>query len=311
MDSLQFLDLNAAIQKQFNIKLTAEEAYQTMTVHGLEALINAKSQDAKAQSTLAFAVQPDQKHQPFPLTPIQHAYWVGRESWVPYGGIACNVVFEWDLSHAHFDIERLETAWNALIQRHDMLRMSVLPSGEQIISAEVPKYSFTRHDLSDLTDDAKANALEETRQTISTQVRPASQWPLFDVRISELTPCEYRLHMSLDLLQFDVQSFKIMMDDLSRAYQGEALPTLPLSFRDYMVHEQALKDQPEWQTSWNYWLNLIPSIPKAPMLPLGNVADSHTPTFVTRKGRLAKPHWTKLKAHWQQAGITPSAGLLT
>ncbi|ODP98165.1 hybrid non-ribosomal peptide synthetase/type I polyketide synthase [Salinivibrio sp. SS2] len=311
MDSLQFLDLNAAIQKQFNIKLTAEEAYQTMTVHGLEALINAKSQDAKPQSTLTFAVQPDQKHLPFPLTPIQHAYWVGRESWVPYGGIACNVVFEWDLSHAHFDIERLEAAWNALVQRHDMLRMSVLPTGEQIISAEVPNYSFTRHDLSDLTDDAKANALEETRQTISKQVRPASQWPLFEVRISELTPCEYRLHMSLDLLQFDVQSFKIMMDDLNRAYQGEALPTLPLSFRDYVVHEQALKDQPEWQASWNYWLNLIPSIPKAPMLPLENVADSHTPTFVTRKGRLTKPHWTKLKAHWLQAGITPSAGLLT
>lgn len=311
MDSLQFLDLNAAIQKQFNIKLTAEEAYQTMTVHGLEALINAKSQDAKPQSTLAFAVQPDQKHLPFPLTPIQHAYWVGRESWVPYGGIACNVVFEWDLSNAHFDIERLEAAWNALVQRHDMLRMSVLPTGEQIISTEVPSYNFPRHDLSNLTDDAKANALKETRQAMSKQVRPATQWPLFDVRISELTPCDYRLHMSLDLLQFDVQSFKIMMDDLSRAYQGEALPALSLSFRDYVVHEQALKDQPEWQASWNYWLNLIPSIPKAPMLPLENLAHSHTPTFVTRKGRLAKSHWTKLKAHWQQAGITPSAGLLT
>ena len=34
MDSLQFLDLNGAIQKQFNVKLSAEEAYKAMTVNG-------------------------------------------------------------------------------------------------------------------------------------------------------------------------------------------------------------------------------------------------------------------------------------
>ncbi|MDA0119661.1 non-ribosomal peptide synthetase/type I polyketide synthase [Vibrio sp. T11.5] len=311
LDSLQFLELNAAIQKQFNVKLTAEEAYQAMTIHGLEALIDSKSHHAEPQPSLPFVIQPDQRHLPFPLTPIQHAYWVGRESWVPYGGIACNVVFEWDLSHSQFDIQRLEAAWNALIQRHDMLRMSVLPTGEQVILEEVPNYTFSTQDLSRLDNNAKTQALAEARQTMSQQVRPATQWPLFDVRISSLSEHQYRLHMNLDLLQFDVQSFKIMMDDLGRAYHGEHLPPLSLSFRDYVVHEQALKNQPDWQTSWNYWLDLLPSIPKAPQLPLGNVANSYKPEFVTRKGSLPKSQWSNLKSHWQQAGITPSAGLLT
>lgn len=45
---------------------------------------------------------------------------------------------------------------------------------------------------------------------------PADQWPLFELVVSEIDDCHYRLHMNLDLLQFDVQSFKVMMDDLAQ-----------------------------------------------------------------------------------------------
>ncbi|MBU2898684.1 non-ribosomal peptide synthetase/type I polyketide synthase [Vibrio hepatarius] len=311
IDSLQFLELNAAIKKQFDIKLTAEEAYKNMTLEGLNLLIEEKSRQSHPKSTPPFIIQLKEQHNPFPLTPIQHAYWVGREAWVPYGGIACNVVFEWDSSHNQFSISKLESAWNAVVQRHDMLRMSVLVSGEQVILKDVPKYHFARQDLKALDEQMKSEALNQIRQTMSQYVRPAEKWPLFEIRISELTDTQYRIHMNLDLLQFDVQSFKIMMDDLSRAYHGHVLPPLALSFRDYVLHEQALQQQPEWQASWDYWMKLVPVLPKAPVLPLASQTSYRTPKFVTRKGQLPKSQWSALKTHWQQSGITPSAGLLT
>ncbi|MCV5231562.1 hypothetical protein OFC56_30875, partial [Escherichia coli] len=67
----------------------------------------------------------DERYAPFPLTPIQHAYWLGRTHLIGYGGVACHVLFEWDKRHDEFDLAILEKAWNQLIARHDMLRMVV------------------------------------------------------------------------------------------------------------------------------------------------------------------------------------------
>ena len=48
----------------------------------------------------------------------------------------------------------------------------------------------------------------------------------FELVVSEIDDCHYRLHMNLDLLQFDVQSFKVMMDDLAQVWRGETLAPL-------------------------------------------------------------------------------------
>jgi yersiniabactin nonribosomal peptide/polyketide synthase len=47
-------------------------------------------------------------------------------------------------------------------------------------------------------------------------------------------------------LQFDVQSFKVMMDDLAQAWRGETLAPLDITFRDYVMAEQARRQTPAW-----------------------------------------------------------------
>ena len=84
---------------------------------------------------------------PSPLTPIQHAYWLGRTHLIGYGGVACHVLFEWDKRHDEFDLAILEKAWNQLIARHDMLRMVVDADGQQRILATTPEYHIPRDDL--------------------------------------------------------------------------------------------------------------------------------------------------------------------
>ncbi|WP_271271073.1 non-ribosomal peptide synthetase/type I polyketide synthase [Aliamphritea hakodatensis] len=312
MDSLQFLELNAAVSQYFGIKLDAAQAYRDMSLAGLAALLgNTLGGQEEAPEKITLTADPARRHEPFPLTPIQHAYWVGREPWISFGGIACHVVFEWDKALSEFDSERFGQAWNALIRRHDMLRMVVNAQGEQRILENVPEYLFQYTDLRGLDAERQKAELENIRQRLSYEVRPADVWPLFEIAVTRTGEDRLRLHMNLDLLQFDVQSFKIMMEDLDRAYRGESLPYLDMSFRDYVVHEQLLRQQPDWQSSWQYWQALIPELPKAPQLPVSADAGDGVPAFITLEGRLEHQQWQALRTVWQSAGVTASAGLLT
>ncbi|MBC8943854.1 non-ribosomal peptide synthetase/type I polyketide synthase [Xenorhabdus indica] len=314
LDSLLFLELNTVIHQQFGFRLTAELSYQNMTLEGLNALIgDALPEQASVPTQPEIIIDRVQHHEPFPLTPIQHAYWVGRTQAIDFGGVACHVLFEWDLALSSFDIPRFEKAWNALIQRHGMLRMIVDEDGQQRILSETPWYVLSQDDLRKLNDTTCEQALAQRRHTLSYQVPPAEQWPLFEVSVSLLPNERCRLHMNLDLLQFDVQSFRIMMDDLQRAYhQQQPLAPQIFTFRDYVMAEQAQRESKEWRASWAYWQEQLFSLPPAPRLPLNpQLPQRSQPQFTTYEGRLAQSDWQVLKQSWTKWGVTPSAGLLT
>ncbi|KVE43527.1 type I polyketide synthase [Burkholderia sp. BDU5] len=314
LDSLLFLELRSAVESQLGVKLDAERAYRDMTVAGIGRLIvESAPADASAPASDAGALihDPANRFEPFPLTPIQHAYWLGRTDLIAYGGVACHVLFEWDMRRDTFDLARFEAAWNALVARHDMLRMIVDSDGRQRILRDVPAYRPRRHDLKRLAADEQARALEHIRDELSYRVLPADRWPLFELVVTELDDARYRLHMNLDLLLFDVQSFKVMMDDLARAYRGATLEPLQITFRDYVLADQARRDAPDWQASWRYWQRTLPQLPPAPALPLDpERADRARPRFTTYQARLERADWDKLKREWQRWGATPSAALL-
>ncbi|WCM94110.1 SDR family oxidoreductase [Acidovorax sp. NCPPB 2350] len=316
LDSLLFLELSSDIQRQLGVRLDAGRAYRDLTVNGLGRLIAELAGEytpgtPARQAPALLGHDAAGRHLPFPLTPIQHAYWLGRTELIEYGGVACHVLFEWDQRHEAFDLGRFERAWNALVRRHDMLRMVVDPDGQQRILPQVPDYRIARRDLRALSAGQQQQALENTRQAMSYSVPPADRWPLFELVASELDDQRYRLHMNLDLLMFDVQSFKVMMDDLALAYRGQELEPLPVTFRDYVLAEQARRQEDTWLASWHYWQERIAELPPAPRLPLAADRPRTQPRFTTYQARLDPAAWTGLKREWQAWGVTPSAALLT
>ncbi|EHD21424.1 MULTISPECIES: yersiniabactin polyketide synthase HMWP1 [Brenneria] len=311
MDSLLFLELSSDIQHYLGVRINAERAWQDLSPGGLTQLI-CSQQTATPAASQPEMLQHDagERYAPFPLTPIQHAYWLGRTHLIGYGGVACHVLFEWDKRHDEFALAVLEKAWNQLIARHDMLRMVVDADGQQRILAETPKYRIPRHDLRQLPPEEQLIALEKRRHELSYRVLPADRWPLFELVVSEIDDRHYRLHMNLDLLQFDVQSFKVMMDDLAQVWRGETLAPLDITFRDYVVAEQARRQTSEWHDAWDYWQEKLPHLPLAPELPVVKT-PAETPHFTTFKSTIAHKEWQALKQRWQQQGVTPSAALLT
>jgi len=252
-----------------------------------------------------------QRYAPFPLTDMQYAYWLGRNSAFQLGNVATHMYEEFEI--ADLDTERLNKSWQSLVKRHDMLRTIILPDGRQQIQAQVPTYQIETTDLRDKTQAEIETYLENTRQRMSHQVLPTDQWPLFEIRNSLLPHSAVRIHVSIDGLLLDGWSYQLLFREWFALYQepDDELPPLEISFRDYVIAEQAIRESDEYQQSLQYWHTRLATLPPAPDLPLArNPSSLAQPHFVRRKGRLEADTWQSLKNTAASFGLTPPCLLL-
>src|SRR5258708_28483202 len=86
-------------------------------------------------------------YEPFPLTEIQYAYWVGRGPNFVLGNVAPHAYFE--LEGRRLDPDRLSRTWRRLLERHGTLRSVVHADGRQQVLPEAPPFEILCEDLSD------------------------------------------------------------------------------------------------------------------------------------------------------------------
>ena len=91
------------------------------------------------------APDPARRHEPFPLTDIQQAYWLGRNASFELGGVGIHGYFE--VLCRGLDLPRLTAAWQRVVDRHDMMRAVVQQDGRQRILESVPAYEIATIDL--------------------------------------------------------------------------------------------------------------------------------------------------------------------
>lgn len=254
---------------------------------------------------------PEERYSSFPLTDIQEAYWLGRgerfELHTPthsYEELACQ-----GLSPV-----RLERAWQQLIKRHDMLRAIILPNGQQQILAEVPAYTIISYDFTQADEATVKHHLETVRREMFAQPFPPDQWPLFDIRFSQLPAQELRIHFSLDMLIADWGSYEILLREWAQLYHqpSRSLPALTLSFRDYVLAERKIRETDRYQQAATYWQERLSHLPAAPALPLAvEPSTLKSAQFKRHRAFLNTENWSRLKAKASQLGLTATGLLLT
>ncbi|MGH3867052.1 MAG: condensation domain-containing protein [Pseudonocardiaceae bacterium] len=253
----------------------------------------------------------DDTAEPFPLTEIQYAYWVGRGPSFVLGNVA---------PHAYFELEgrRLEpvvlgVAWNRLIARHGMLRAVVGEDGRQRILPDVPEFEIGFVDLSTAPQDEVDATLTAIREEMSHRVYIAADWPLFDIRISRL-PQHDRLHISLDLLMVDLASVALLFSEWQTLCENSnrELEPVDVSFRDYVLALEGMAGSPRHQQSLSYWTSRAENLAPPPDLPLGrSPVGVHKPRFSHREFHLPQDDWKRLQDRAEVRGLTPTAVLAT
>jgi amino acid adenylation domain-containing protein len=313
--SLLATSLVSRIQKAFSIELPLRTFFQSPAIADLAPVV-AELRDRRQEYEDSFAdlpaivPAPGDGYEPFPLTHIQEAYWIGRMGAIEIG-VASHRYLE--IECADLNVERLSAAWRTLIERHHMLRAIVQPDGKQRVLEQVPPYVIETGDLRGRTPDEVEERLATIRHRMSHQVMSPDKWPLFEIRVSIPERDRFRIHFSFDYLIADARSFQIIFEELVRLYlDPEAeLPRLDLSFRDYVLALESLESSNLARRSRDYWWNRLDSLPAAPDLPLAKapamVAD---PRFVRRSARFEPETWRRIKSFAARAGVTPSVVLL-
>lgn len=319
VDSLIFLEIVQLINRQFGLSLPPTAGYEFGTIDALADHVAAQMGHAdidfsKLLDGSGTTIRPDPAAagEPFPLTDLQQAFWLGRGDGMDMGGVSCHEYVELDLTRE--EAARLGEAWNRLVARHEMMRCVILSDGRQKILPDVPSYRIEERDLTGLSQDKREAELAALRHRMTYQVFDPGRWPLFELRVSHLPDGVSRLHLDMDLIVFDIQSFRVIYGELARLLEepGADFVPLELTFRDYVLAEQAQRDTPGWQKARDYWHARLPDIPPAPDLPL--IRDPATlgqPQFRCLTHRLPPETWRAFQERAQALGLTPSAAMLT
>jgi amino acid adenylation domain-containing protein len=313
--SLSAARIISMICDTFQINLPLDSILKSPTVRGLAAEIS-KHKIYHAQLEGApfrmpeIRIESENKHQPFPLTEIQQAYWIGRTGVLALGNVSAHRYME--IESIDPDMERLNQSWQQLIERHDMLRAIMLPDGQQKVLEHVPFYEIKILDLREKSPDERQSTLNDIRKRMSHQVLPVDRWPLFEILASRLDNRRFRIHMSFDALIMDSWSRFIVFREWSRLYHlpKSDLKPLEISFRDYVLAEEKIKDSVLYRDSRKYWLNRLSTLPPAPDLPLSkNPEDVSLPRFTHWSSEIEPETWKRLKRRAAQVNLT-SSGLL-
>lgn len=312
--SLDAIQLVARIRNDFQIDLPLSSLFEVPTIEGIAKLLLGKTLSSIHQFP-EMPVDKEHKYDMFPLTDIQESFLVGRQ--IPFLGsnVGCHCYLE--IREQELDIFRLNNCWERLVTYHDMLRVVILPDGQQYILENAPSYKFIIHDLKENSEEEFSKHLYETRKRMSHRIYEPGQFPFFGIEISIGKNQQYIIHLSIDELIVDAWSLILILAQWNKLYKNPTwiLPTLEISFRDYVLALKDLETTSQYHESLLYWLKELEFIPDDPLLSktidVTKKGIKKNGERRTLTGKLSSDKWEILRNYAKKLNIAPSMLLLT
>ncbi|HDU0748746.1 TPA: hypothetical protein REP73_002424, partial [Staphylococcus pseudintermedius] len=262
-DSLTATKIVSEVQKELCVQISIGDIFKYPVLRELSEYI--KKIDKKRNLSFQKIV-PDVENinEPFALTDVQFAYWMGRNGMYSLGSVATHCYFELDC--LSIEPNKLQKVINDMIKYHSMLRAVILNNGTQQILKKVPPFILDINNLSCFSKSEQEEALKITRNIMSHEMLKIDKWPVFNFKISILNETKSRLHISLDNIILDgwsmfhiLNELKIRYDD---AYFYKELPDV--SFRDYVLAIEETKKTLKYKSDKKYWMDRLNTFLEAP-----------------------------------------------
>ncbi|EHS55839.1 condensation domain-containing protein, partial [Paenibacillus sp. Aloe-11] len=147
------------------------------------------------------------------------------------------------------DVERLETAFRQLIERHESLRTSFEMAEGALVQRIHRQVPFSLEILT-----AKG---EEAEALIRQFIRPFDlhKAPLVRAALVALEAKRHLLMIDMHHIISDGSSTGILVNDLARLYHGESLPAPQLHYKDFAVWQNEEAQRESMKRLEAYWLD--------------------------------------------------------
>ncbi|PKF81665.1 peptide synthetase [Vibrio sp. vnigr-6D03] len=203
------------------------------------------------------------------LTTIQAAYLVGRQSGQSMGGVAAHIYAEFD--GKNINEERLALAVTRLYAEHPMLRMKITPEGQQTISPLSSIHKLVVDSIEHLNSEDTESFLLNKRATKTDQKLALENGQCIEISATLHSKGQCRLHIDVDMIAVDAQSFRILVEELAKFYTNEQSENdVPESipFFEYLEGQAAdkyLVSKRKEDKKW--WQDRLASVADAPAFP--------------------------------------------
>jgi Condensation domain len=157
------------------------------------------------------------------------------------------------------DVNALRSAFQQLVQRHEALRTTFSPDGNNLCIIESPKIDVPLVDLSGLNDTQREQKIADAKQQAVSIPFDLEHGPLFRIDLLKLQPQIHLVILTAHHIVFDGWSWGIIIPELGKLYsafcQGE-IPDLedPDRFSDYALMLEETEGSEDAIATETYWL---------------------------------------------------------
>ncbi len=240
--SLNAIMLISKVQHEIGIELTLKEMFEYSVFQKMVDSIYSNLENMRTIPVL----KPDEERNYYPASFAQERIYavnglLGDE--LPY-----NVSSAY-LLNGSLDLNRLKTAFEKLVQRHEALRTRF-----NIVNGEVVQII---DDQLGLDIEFIAVTEEEAEEELYKGIKKfdLEKGPLFRVKVICVSTIKYILLMDMHHIIGDQTSVDILLRDLGDLYSGRNPEPLPIQYRDFSQWQRKQAEMHSFATQLEYWKN--------------------------------------------------------
>ncbi|MFW2404782.1 MAG: condensation domain-containing protein, partial [Gammaproteobacteria bacterium] len=223
-----------------------------------------------------------------PLSFQQQSFWLLEQLYPNAGG--GNEQFVIPL-HGALDASALASAWNALLERHEILRTCFRDNDSEVRQIVRPHQQRTL-DVASVSGDSVGARRTHVRAAAAesrNRAHDLATGPLIDAALYRVAEREHYLVVDAHHIIADGLSIRVLRHDLAALYEAHvvgggaaALPALPMQYREFAVRQRADSDPETLARQLEYWSEALRGATDAAGLP----RSSHRATDVHRHAQV-------------------------